>query len=188
MKIQTNKYKVQLPKIYSLAMKTNFLSKIRNKVFYDNNIWNLEILSLDWNKHLELSKENKLYLKEYDLVEEDHITIGEICSTTKMLSKDLDEFIDTHPLSDKGFIPIGDIIDPYSSLLLLGITDKNEDEIWMNISQSEGLFKIADNIFSFLNLLEYEWDENALPDLQIPKNQIQDKIVKNFGEDFWRLK
>lgn len=95
------------------------------------------------------------------------------------------EYIDNNPLFEKGLLPIGSLSRPNNSALLLGVNESNFGEIWINFSDNEEVIKIANSIFEFLDKIlttPYE-----LPFTGLSIDEMQSKMYKKFGEDFWRL-
>jgi hypothetical protein len=100
----------------------------------------------------------------------------------EMLSKELNK----EKYHQEGFIVIGcfDIRD----VILMDINSENKDQIWTwdgeySFEKSK-CFKIAENIFDFLNKCKIEIIEMNLSARNINTSQ----LYRNWGEDFWRVR
>jgi hypothetical protein len=88
---------------------------------------------------------------------------------------------------NEGFIVIGHF-DKEDSILL-GVTDKNMDEIWKGNGGDWGIElprveKISDNIFTFMSNCHRELIWINLHIRGVNSSQ----LYKNWGEDFWRIR
>jgi hypothetical protein len=74
----------------------------------------------------------------------------------------------------------------YGDILLVGMEDKNKDEIWR---YGQGILtsiccKLEDNIFDFFKRLQEAIDPDVLKDWDVTIEQ----IYKNLNEDFYRVR
>lgn len=79
----------------------------------------------------------------------------------------------------KEFFPISLEVFPYSSWLLIGVADKNYNEVWMTSpGAGRDLIFLQYDFYNFLNNLKpiYSEDFNKY------------NFYKNYNEDFWRIK
>lgn len=88
----------------------------------------------------------------------------------------------------EGFIKIG-YMGSFTDLILLGVEEKNLDEIWIFGNEiwsctSNFYEKFASNIFDFMSTLEQYWSNEHLLEEGIDPS----RVYKNWGEDLWRIK
>jgi hypothetical protein len=86
--------------------------------------------------------------------------------------------------NELGFVQIGLMF--HGDVLLLGIEDENEDEIWR---YGQGLLeklscKLENNIFDFFKKLNEKVDIEGLKEMNITLESIYRKL----GENFWRIR
>ena len=66
------------------------------------------------------------------------------------------EFKRFHPQFAKGFQIIGLLDSPHASILLIGISESNSGQIWIEVGNSNSLIKMADDINIFVSEFKFK--------------------------------
>ncbi|MFJ1378369.1 hypothetical protein ACILD6_06005 [Capnocytophaga canimorsus] len=108
----------------------------------------------------------------------------ELCITDIIRKENLSFYLDTFCYNMekdilKNFFPISLEVFPYSSWLLIGINDKNYNEVWMTSpGAGSDLIFLQNNFYDFFNNLRPIYSEDFK----------KYNFYKNYDEDFWRIK
>ncbi|MFK8009096.1 MAG: hypothetical protein AB8H03_22235 [Saprospiraceae bacterium] len=169
---------------YLFLLEKGFFKTLRNKLFFEGTIWDIEALTIPLEE-LNISA-NENVLAEYGLDNNNPIYIDEFYTNKEDALNKWSTYIDNNPLFEKKLLPIGNLSRPNNAALLLGINKSNSGQIWVNFSDYDHVIKIANSISELLDKLVITPYELPFTGLSI--NQMQSKMYKNFDENFWRLK
>jgi hypothetical protein len=157
------------------------------KIYFEESFFNQGSFDIELNH-----KDSIIISQEYNSIKEclneylpdndSKISIAEIYNNTNLLEI-WSDFVNNHNLFDMGFLPIGEIDNPQSSLLLIGTKVENKNEIWMEVSNSMSLIWLKNDFITLINDITITYDDFI-------KSQTNDfnKLYKKWGEDFWRVK
>jgi hypothetical protein len=169
---------------YLFLLEKGFFKTLSNKLFFEDTMWDVESLTIPLAS-LNIS-ESKDIFAEYGVDNNNPIYIDELYADKEEVLKEWGNYINYNPLFEKQLLPIGSLSRPHNSALLLGINESNRGEIWMNLQDYERVIKMANSTLELLDKLiitPYE-----LPFTGLSISEMQAKMYKKFGEDFWRLK
>lgn len=184
MRLTINNIDLTISDDYLFLLEKGFFKTLRNKLFFEETLWDVESLTIPLAT-LNISA-YKGILAEYGVDNDSPIFIDELYTDKEDLFNKWGQYINNNPVFGKKLLPIANLARPHNSALLLGINESNSGEIWMNLQDYERVIKIANSILELLDKLiitPYE-----LPFTGLSISEMQAKMYKNFGEDFWRLK
>lgn len=169
--------------MYLQFLQSEYLRQISKTVFVDNHEWQINRIERPFTMDQFISD-------EFDSIDSCLQYFGSKKSISMLMSKffyehseliyQWKEFMKFHPIFRKGFLIIGLLDSPHSSILLIGIQHKNIGEIWMNIGNSDTIIKVANNINDFNSKLVFK-----------PYSILVDRFNIDFVKDsrgFYRVK
>ncbi|MFK7937005.1 MAG: hypothetical protein AB8G22_26050 [Saprospiraceae bacterium] len=140
-------------------IKSDYLQKISQTVFYEGTDWLINRIKRPFINSEILSDEFDSIdtcLKYFGSNRSNPALISKFFQTEEELTDNWKEFKRFHPQFRKGFQIIGLLDSPHASILLIGITESNYGQIWIEVGNSNSLIKMADDIDDLINKITFK--------------------------------
>ena len=193
LKEKLSEYGFDLDPYYSFFLHFELEKALENKVLFEKEglDFNFSNVTIPWSKlekNLAFSGIEKptksTFFEKFNIDSAcDSIVFEEIYSLEKMIQLFDPAFIHDPKFKD-GFIQIAVVEEPIHSRLLYSLRELDFGSVWLELPEESFITKLSQNIILLLSKASV-----SVQDASINRfGGSLDKIYKNWGEDFWRVK
>ena len=172
---------------YLNFIKTDYVKKMTKTVNFENHDWLINKIEIPFLNNDIISEEFDSInscLKYYGTSKNNPAILYEIFHKDETLIENWAKFKKFHPLFKKGFLVIGFLDSPHSSILLIGINKNNNGQIWIAVGNSNTIIKMADNIYEFKTEIRFKThniltEQFGLVFIKSPEGYYEEKTMPN---------